>query len=400
MSWKTVALGDICEFTRGLTYSKIDEVEFSNNAVLRATNIDLESNKLNLEEIRYINSSVKINEDKKVKLNDILICTASGSKSHLGKVALINEQLDMAFGGFMAVLRVKENIEAKFLFNYLTSDIFLNHISKLADGANINNLKFSQIQNLKINLPPLATQQKIVAKLDAIFAKIDKVTATAKDNSKNSYSLYSSAADVVFDNLDNKYVKLSACADIGYGYTSRSSIEFSGPQYLRITDIQEDNVDWLLVPRIQGKVSEVKKFLLKDGDIVFARTGATTGKSYLIKNPPVSVFASYLIKVDANRNLVLPEYLRHLFRSEGYWNTINSGISGTAQGGFNASKLSELSFPLPDLDKQMKIVVELNRIEMLSITAKKSFDMKVNLLNSLKKSILKQAFNDELVKAA
>ena len=82
MSWKTVELGDICEFTRGLTYSKTDEVEFSNNAVLRATNIDLESNKLNLEEIRYINSSVKIKEDKKVKLNDILICTASGSKSH------------------------------------------------------------------------------------------------------------------------------------------------------------------------------------------------------------------------------------------------------------------------------------------------------------------------------
>jgi type I restriction enzyme S subunit len=288
------------------------------------------------------------------------------------------------------IIKPKDFIETKFFYYFLQA----NPIKTKGYARHYRFLK-----KLSLYIPPLPTQQKIVSKLDLIFAKIDKVTATAEDNSKNSYSLYSSAADVIFNNLDNKYVKLSACADIGYGYTSRSSIEFSGPQYLRITDIQEDNVDWLLVPRIQGKVSEVKKFLLKDGDIVFARTGATTGKSYLIKNPPVSVFASYLIKVDADRNLVLPEYLRHLFRSEGYWNTINSGISGTAQGGFNASKLNELSFPLPDLDKQRKIVVELNRIEMLSITAKKSFDMKVNLLNSLKKSILKQAFNDELVKA-
>ena len=267
-------------------------------------------------------------------------------------------------------------------------------------GSATNFLKIGNFKDFNVSYPPLVIQKKIVTKIDTIFAEIDKATVAAEANAENTYSLYSSAVDVIFDNLDNKYVNLSSCADIGYGYTSKSSIEFSGPQYLRITDIQEDKVDWLLVPRIQGKISEVKKFLLKDGDIVFARTGATTGKSYLIKNPPVSVFASYLIKVDANRNLVLPEYLRHLFRSEGYWNTINSGISGTAQGGFNASKLSELSFPLPDLDKQMKIVVELNRIEMLSITAKKSFDMKVNLLNSLKKSILKQAFNDELVKAA
>lgn len=247
MSWKTVELGDVCEFTRGLTYSKVDEVEFSNNAVLRATNIDLESNKLNLEEIRYINSSVKINEDKKIKLNDILICTASGSKSHLGKVALINEQLDMAFGGFMAVLRVKETIEAKFLFNYLTSDIFLNHVSRLADGANINNLKFSQIQNLKINLPPLPTQQKIVTKLDAIFAEIDTATAAAETNTKNAEALFQSYLTEVFEleAMNNTSLLGEVCNVIGGGTPSKANEEFyTGTiPWATVRDMSKDNLD-------------------------------------------------------------------------------------------------------------------------------------------------------------
>lgn len=297
-----------------------------------------------------------------------------------------------------ALHNFKPSINVKYLYYYLHH--LKDYLPSVAVGATVKSLRRRHFENLPVVIFPIKTQQKIVSKLDSILAEIDKAKAMAEANSKNSHSLYSSAVDVIFNNLDNKYVKLSDCSHIGYGYTSKSSIEFNGPQYLRITDIQEDNVDWLLVPRIQSKVSVVKKFLLKDGDIVFARTGATTGKSFLIKDSPVSVFASYLIRVEADRSLVLPEYLRHFFKSKGYWNTINSGISGTAQGGFNASKLNELLFPLPDLDKQKKIVGELNKIEMLSITAKKSFDMKVTLLNSLKKTILKQAFNGELVKVA
>lgn len=85
--WEEKILDEICNFSRGLTYSKKDEVETSNNIVLRANNIDLISNSLNFDELKYINSEIIIPEDKKVKANSIMICISSGSKSHLGKVA-------------------------------------------------------------------------------------------------------------------------------------------------------------------------------------------------------------------------------------------------------------------------------------------------------------------------
>ena len=66
MSWETKRLEEVCNFVRGLTYSKKDEVQESENAVLRATNIDLKSNSLNLEDIRYISDSVKIKEEKRL----------------------------------------------------------------------------------------------------------------------------------------------------------------------------------------------------------------------------------------------------------------------------------------------------------------------------------------------
>ena len=89
--WEIKPLGDICEFQRGLTYSKSDEVDSSNNIVLRANNIDLTTNLLNFEELKYISDSVCVDKRKKVKKDSLLICTASGSKSHLGKVAYIDD---------------------------------------------------------------------------------------------------------------------------------------------------------------------------------------------------------------------------------------------------------------------------------------------------------------------
>ena len=173
--WKTAKLGELCVFTRGLTYSKKDEVDVSNTAVLRATNIDLYTRRIKLDEIRYISDTVAIKKDKIVRKGDILICTASGSKSHLGKVALAEVDFGMAFGGFIGAIRTTSTCRSKFLFAILTSSAFVNHLCKLGDGANINNLRFSQVENFEILLPPLVEQQRIVAKLDAVFEQADVV---------------------------------------------------------------------------------------------------------------------------------------------------------------------------------------------------------------------------------
>ena len=160
-------------------------------------------------------------------------------------------------------------------------------------------------------------------------------------------------------------VALKDIAEISYGYTESATKSEVGPKFLRITDIQYGKVNWDTVPFCPISNSGENKHLLKDGDLVFARTGATTGKSFLLKDPPRSVCASYLIRVRPNLRKVLPDYLYLYFQSGQYWTDVKSGMSGTAQGGFNSSKLGELAIRIPDLGIQAEIV---NRaIELLQV---------------------------------
>ncbi len=174
--------------------------------------------------------------------------------------------------------------------------------------------------------------------------------------------------------------KLGEVAKAIYGYTEKASFEEIGPRFLRITDIQDEGVNWETVPFCKITDADFNKYKLIDGDIVFARTGATTGKSYLVNNPPKSVFASYLIKVHINSGGLLPEYLFLFFQTKTYWDSINEGISGSAQGGFNATKLSDLYIPLPPLPEQQRIVAILD--EAFAGIAKAKAKAEQNLKNA------------------
>ncbi|MDO9538367.1 MAG: hypothetical protein Q7J68_08645 [Thermoplasmata archaeon] len=85
--------------------------------------------------------------------------------------------------------------------------------------------------------------------------------------------------------------------DVQYGYTAKAKDNGPGPRYLRITDIQNGSVNWNEVPYCDIDDTDIPHYKLNSGDIVFARTGATTGKSFLIKGCPDSIFASYLIRL-------------------------------------------------------------------------------------------------------
>lgn len=79
---------------------------------------------------------------------------------------------------------------------------------------------------------------------------------------------------------------------------------------LRITDIQDNNVNWDNVPYTDFDNTKASQYILKNGDIVFARTGATVGKSYLVESlPSNSIYASYLIRIRTNEE-ILSEYLK------------------------------------------------------------------------------------------
>jgi type I restriction enzyme S subunit len=195
---KTVKLGEVCTFQRGLTYTKSDEVDFSNNAVLRATNVDINTNRLIFDEIRYIKDEVKVAADKKIRRNSLLICTASGSKSHVGKVALVDEEYDYAFGGFMGQITPMKDVVSKYLFYILISPRFKDFLMTLNDGTNINNLKFSDIEDYEAPLPSLSEQKAIVEKLDAAFAEIDKLRERTKQAKESFSALRQSILSSVF----------------------------------------------------------------------------------------------------------------------------------------------------------------------------------------------------------
>ena len=150
--------------------------------------------------------------------------------------------------------------------------------------------------------------------------------------------------------------ELGAVSAINYGYTESASFEPVGPRFLRITDIQDGRINWSDVPYCKIEPSDLPKYRLTTGDIVFARTGATTGKSFLVDEPPDAVFASYLIRLRLQDKQLLPEFLSLFFQTADYWQSIKDGSSGSAQGGFNATKLGALSIPIPPLPEQHRIV--------------------------------------------
>ena len=188
--WKNKRLGEVVEFQRGLAYSKSDEVTSSSNIVLRASNVDLASSTLDFSELRHISDAIKVPASKKLRRGSLLICTASGSKSHLGKVALVDADYDYAFGGFMGQLTAKPGLNSKYLFYFMISDRYKKHIRNLSDGININNLKFDDLKPLEIPIPSLPEQQRIVAILDEAFAGLATATANAEKNLKNAREMF------------------------------------------------------------------------------------------------------------------------------------------------------------------------------------------------------------------
>lgn len=149
--------------------------------------------------------------------------------------------------------------------------------------------------------------------------------------------------------------------DISYGFTAKATTNAKGPRYLRITDIQNNAVDWNSVPSCEIPPKRIAAYELRSGDLVFARTGATTGKSFLIKSCPQTVFASYLIRVRPTSGLV-PEFVARFFQSASYWSQISDNISGSAQPNCNATKLSALALPLPPIAEQRRIVTKLEKL--------------------------------------
>ncbi len=138
-----------------------------------------------------------------------------------------------------------------------------------------------------------------------------------------------------------------------YGFTA-SALENGSHRMLRITDIHHSKVNWESVPFCECPDDE--KYLLKDNDILVARTGGTTGKSFFVENPPSNaVFASYLIRIRLKKDVNI-EFINAFLNSYCFWSQIVEMKAGSAQPNVNAEKLKVLVIPDCDLETQAKAV--------------------------------------------
>jgi type I restriction enzyme S subunit len=158
-----------------------------------------------------------------------------------------------------------------------------------------------------------------------------------------------------------QWVQLQDCSSkIEYGYTA-SAQSTGAVQMLRITDLQAEGIDWSTVPYCEISSVDEAKYRVLPGDILFARTGGTVGKSHLMLDEKRSVFASYLIRLRTLPALNV-DFIAMWLQSADYWRQIYAGVSGTGQPNFNGSKLSQLSIALPPRNEQDRIVSLLSEV--------------------------------------
>ena len=185
-------------------------------------------------------------------------------------------------------------------------------------------------------------------------------------------------------------------SEILYG-VSESAKETGKYKLLRITDIQDDQVNWDSVPFTDFPEDKVSNYILKNGDIVFARTGATVGKSYLIENLTIeSIYASYLIRIRTSL-LLNPKYMKYYFGSLTYWNQITDKSSGIGQPNVNGTSLANLYIPIPPYNEQERILPVIEKVFKLIDSLENDKEKLEELIKQTKSKILDLAIHGKLV---
>jgi type I restriction enzyme S subunit len=287
---------------------------------------------------------------------------------------------------------------------------FFDYLGEMQKGTNYPSVRERDVLGFKISLPESKEeQQKIVKILDTIQFAIEiqeKIIEKTKELKKSlmvelfkyggpSFRKGRKLKQTEIGEIpeDWEVVRLESNIEKPqYGISISSTDENTGIRLLRITDIQEEKVDWALVPFCKCTKDEIEKYQLKEGDIVIARIGATTGKSYFVKNVPKSVFGSYLIRIRA-KDHINPGYLSYYFQTDIYWFQLNLAKGGKLKGGVNIPLLENLKIPLPPFPEQQEIAEILQTIDQKIEIEKK----KKELYEELFKTMLNKIMNGEIM---
>lgn len=405
--WEEKKLGDFLEFysTNSLSREclnyesgKIRNIHYGDIHMKFPTILDAQK-----EIIPFINEDIdtsKIKEDSYCKDGDLIIADASEDYNDIGKaIEIENIAHDKVLAGLHTILaRDTKGVTAKRFKGYLLlNDTVRKQIKILAAGAKVLGISKTNLVKVTVKLPSKEEQEKIanfLTKVDKLIEKQDEKVSNLEQYKKGMMQKIFSQ-EIRFKKDDGgeypewTVKKLCEVANkFDYGMNS-AAIEFDGEnKYIRITDIDEKSnkykKDNLVSP--DGDLDD--KYLVEENDILFARTGASVGKTYLYdKNDGKVYFAGFLIRVNVNKENNA-KFIFMQTQTEEYrkWIEIMSMRSG--QPGVNSQEYSTFQVKAPCLEEQDKIANFLSKIDSIVEKEKE----KLEEMRTWKKGLLQQMF--------
>ena len=332
-------------------------------------------------------------EQQAVRAGDLLVAEIDAK---VGGFGIVPAELDGAIVSSHYFLYQID--EAKCLRGWLDAFIRSGGLEDQVRARGTTNyaaIRPEHVFDFEIPRPPVDEQRRIVARIEELAVKIEEARGLRHRAAEEANALLASASDAAFQHQSGWTEARVGdfCEPPQYGYTASATTDPIGPRLLRITDIQNGRVNWHTVPFCHCPHPE--PYLLQDNDIVFARTGATTGKSFLIRDFPSAVFASYLIRLRVQK-WVTPEYLYLYFQTPSYWSQISEEKKGTGQPNVNGKKLANIRVPIAPPDEQRRIVTHLDRLEAKLDALKRTQGETAAELDALLPAILDKAFKGEL----
>ena len=327
--------------------------------------------------------------------------------------SMMLNNLPNSIGGGTTELIILRNasINQKYTFWLVSDERFIRGgVQTYSGTVGQQRINMDYVRSYPIPLPPLSEQQRIVERIEELFAKLDEAKERLQEVA-DSFAVRKAAIlhKAFTGELTKQWRRENGVSDESweesnfgkftvsqYGYTEKAHWEKVGPKFLRITDIQDNKVDWDEVPWCPIDEAGMKQYAVQIGDIMIARTGATTGKSYLICDDVEAVFASFLIRLKVVDKNLDYNYLYGYMQSEDYWRQITDFSSGIAQPGVNANKLKQIKFKCPSLPEQHEIVRLIDDLLARERAAQQAAEQALASIDLMKKSILARAFRGEL----
>ena len=295
-------------------------------------------------------------------------------RAYQKKVAIA--PFDGIFSAHGMVLRPKEDVIDKDFFPlFIASDYFLDAAIKISVGSLSPTINWRDLKELKFNLPELDEQKKLA---EVLWQIVDTMESYKKLLTKTDEMVKAKFVEMFGEPEKNdKQLKIVTLRELSkfplsYGAASAATKYDGETRYIRITDI-DDNGN--LINNLTSPSEYDESFLLNEGDLLFARTGNTVGKTFLYKKKyGKSIYAGFLIRLIPNLNIVIPDYIYYFTNTDFYKYFVEKTKRTVAQPNINAKEYGNLNICLPSLELQKIFVTFANRAEESKAAIQASLD--------------------------